>query len=80
MQMKCALEGGNPKISHALQVVEGRTWVAMTDRHLVPVDKRSFIRGMICFPSGTANAPEGGRKSYWTSTMIKAVLDILMHA
>jgi hypothetical protein len=55
--------------------------VAMTDRHLpVSVDKRSFIRGMISFPSGTANAPEGGRKSYWTSTMIKAVLDILMHA
>jgi len=84
MRMIYVLLGDNPTISNASsERVWRRTWVAMTDRHLpvpVPVDKRSFIRGMIWFPSGTANAPEGGRKSYWTSTIINAVFDILMHA
>jgi hypothetical protein len=38
------------------------------------------MRGMISVPFGTASAPEGGRKSDWTSTITSAVLDMMIHA
>lgn len=33
--------------------------------------------GKVARPSGTAREPEGGRKSFWTSTIIRAVDDIM---